>query len=86
MSSIVVNGADGLDTLVCNEVGIGSLDVSALEKLTTLSCNLNPDMETISVNGAGALLNIECNQTGVSSLDVSELEKLEKLSCEKTDG
>lgn len=31
MSSIVVNGADGLDTLVCNEVGIGSL-VSAPSK------------------------------------------------------
>ncbi|MCO7120810.1 hypothetical protein NIA71_02430 [Ihubacter massiliensis] len=73
-----------LETLMCTNTGIGSLDVSHNEKLTFLSCGDNASLTSLTVEGAAALTDLNCANTGIGSLDVSSNMKLENLYCPNT--
>ncbi|MDY3012108.1 MAG: MBG domain-containing protein [Clostridiales Family XIII bacterium] len=71
-----------LETLRCNNTGIGSLDVSSNKKLMTLRCENNASLTSLTVEGAKALDSLYCDDTGIRSLDVSRNTELTFLRCE----
>ena len=58
----------------------GALDVSVLEKLTTLSC-VETGITALDVSKNTELELLECAFTGITELDVSKNTKLETLYC-----
>ena len=62
----------------------GTLDVSALEGLRTVTCNLNPELTEIILPDSDTFEYISCNTTGITELDVSKVPGLLCLYCNNT--
>lgn len=71
-----------LQTLICNNNKISSIDLSGLTTLTDLDCN-NNEITSLNVIGLTKLQSLNCNYNKLSDLDVSNLTNLKSLSCYK---
>ncbi|MDO5027672.1 MAG: stalk domain-containing protein [Bacillota bacterium] len=60
-----------LNSLVCENNSLDSLDLSSNLKLTSLNCNENPNMTSLNIKNNRALERLYCMNAGLSSLDLS---------------
>ena len=77
--------ADGrLTEIYVNGIGskllTGSLDVSGLVALETLSCSSN-ELTSINISGCSALMRLFCDNNRLTTLNVSSLQNLRSLEC-----
>lgn len=72
--------ASSLKTLRCSNLGLESLDVSALTNLTALSCMSN-DLTALDVSNNVNLLQLDCTSNKLESLTFGNNTKLYELYC-----
>lgn len=59
----------------------GTLDLSGMAELTSLSCNEN-DLTSLNLSGCTALQYLTCNDSQLQSLDLTNCTAITNLSCE----
>ena len=69
-----------LESLVCNNNSLYSLDVSKNTKLRELNCSEN-NLKNIDLSKNTALQNINCDYNKLNNLDISRSKDLEVLNC-----
>lgn len=73
-----------LETLVLQNMGLTTLDVSRLTNLKVLACPNNPELKTLDLSANTELQDLTCPYTGLSTLDLSQNTELINLSCPAT--
>ena len=72
-----------LESLVCYQTNITTLDVSKNTALTSLDCSYTGITE-LDVSKNTALISLNCDNTGITELDVSNNTALTNLDCYNT--
>ncbi len=72
--------ADSLKILRCGDIGLKSLDISALEMLTSLSCNGN-ELTELDLRHNVNLTDIRCQGNELTTLNLEGLRGVETLYC-----
>jgi hypothetical protein len=72
-----------LDSLICNDNDLKSLDISRNVKLVYLSCGFN-DLSSLDISKNVNLRTLGCDYNPLGSLDISKNPDLEYLYCEYT--
>lgn len=66
---------------ITNLLNLKTLDLGSNCKLKMLSCNTNPNLDSLEVRGCSELMMLVCSQTALSSLNLSQNTKLQWLMC-----
>lgn len=72
----------GLETLICKNNNMKSLDISANQKLLELNCSGN-DLTGLDLSKAHSLRNLDCSENNLTVLDVKDVTSLKELRCQK---
>lgn len=70
-----------LESLICHNVNLSSLDISKLSNLTELECS-NNQLSSLNISKNTKLTYLDCSDNNLTSLDVSKNTKLTYLSCD----
>jgi len=81
LTSLDLNAAARLKTLVVTETSITNLDLSKNAKLTYLQCNKNK-LQSLDLKGNLDLTYVYCKENEISSIDISKNQKLGWLICD----